>query len=198
MSEPSLSLATRLWFAFVGALRILVDGRFAWRVWSVRDALPQAPPASAEAKPAAKARPAKQAAPRAVKQEPAKADLSPALVLLSLLQREGRLVDFLEQEITSFDDAEIGAAVRVVHEGCRKVLRAHASVSPIREEEEESRVEVVDGLETGATKLTGNVSGDPPYRGVLRHRGWRIADLTLPTPVAGHDVSVVAPAEVEL
>lgn len=125
-------------------------------------------------------------------------DLSPALVLLGLLQEKGRLIDFLEQDIEAFDDAEIGAAVRVVHEGCRSVLRGHAQVEPVRSEEEESRVVVKEGMDTGAVKLTGDLSGEPPYQGVLRHRGWRVARLSLPTPVAGHDPRVVAPAEVEL
>ncbi len=114
------------------------------------------------------------------------------------MQREGRLIDFLEQDIADFADDEIGAAVRVVHEGCRKVIHAHAKVLPVRDEEEESRVEVTDGVESGAIKLTGDVSGDPPYRGVLRHRGWRMENLSLPTVVPGSDASIVAPAEVEL
>jgi hypothetical protein len=121
-----------------------------------------------------------------------------ALLLLGLLQREGRLVDFLEQDISAFGDAEVGAAARVVHEGCRKALRGHAEVASVRDEEEDSRVEVAEGVESGAIKLTGNVTGKPPYRGVLRHRGWRVVRLELPAALAGHDPSVVAPAEVEL
>lgn len=204
MSEPSLPLLTRLWFAFVCSWRVLLDGPFALRVWSVRDAMPALePPAPAAKKRADK--PKKRSAKKPAKalaappdEAPAEPDLSPALVLLSLLQREGRLVDFLEQDVSDFDDAEIGAAVRVVHEGCRKVLHSHAEVLPVRPEDEESRVEVSDGLKSGAIKLTGNLSGEPPYRGVLRHRGWRIRALSLPTPVAGHDPNIIAPAEVEL
>jgi hypothetical protein len=78
------------------------------------------------------------------------------------------------------------------------VLHAHATVAPVREEEEEARIEVADGVDDGRVKLTGDVSGEPPYRGVLRHRGWRVDELSLPKPVSGHDVHVVAPAEVEL
>ncbi len=151
-----------------------------------------APKSSASAKPEGAA---PEASSRSERDAP---DLSPALMLLGLLQEKGRLIDFLEQDIETFDDAEIGAAVRVVHEGCRSVLRGHAQVEPVRSEEEESRVVVKEGMDTGAVKLTGDLSGEPPYQGVLRHRGWRVARLSLPTPVAGHDPRVVAPAEVEL
>jgi hypothetical protein len=121
-----------------------------------------------------------------------------ALVLLALLQREGRLVDFLEQDVADFDDEEIGAAARTVHEGCRKALRSHATVEPVRDEDEDSRVTIEAGYAPSEVKLTGAVGPKPPYAGVLRHRGWRVRELSLPEPVAGHDVQVVAPAEVEL
>jgi hypothetical protein len=158
-------------------------------------ALPAAP--EEPRKPKAKARKEKEPPPRA--EPPARDDdASAALVLLSLMQREGRLVDFLQQDITAFDDADVGAAARVVHEGCKRALASHGKIAPIRSEAEDSRVAVDSGVESGAVKLTGNVSGKPPYRGVLRHRGWRIDELKLPKVVAEHDVHVIAPAEVEL
>jgi hypothetical protein len=130
---------------------------------------------------------------------PAPADPSPtaALQLLGLLQREGRLVDFLQQDVTTFSDAEVGAAARVVHAGCRKALLAHATVVPVREEAEGSTVEVA-AVDPPRIKLTGNVQGAPPYRGVLRHRGWRAERFDLPRPIDQHDFTILAPAEVEL
>jgi hypothetical protein len=126
---------------------------------------------------------------------PAEEGSSSALVLLGVLQREGRLVDFVEQDIDAFSDAEVGAAARVVHAGCRKALRGACAVEPVRAEAEEAVVEVaaLDGV-----KLTGSVGGKPPYRGVLRHRGWRVTKLDLPEPVDGHDAHVVAAAEIEV
>jgi hypothetical protein len=117
---------------------------------------------------------------------------------LSLLQREGRLVDFLQQDIASFPDADVGVAARVVHEGCRRALDSHATLEPVRSEHEGSRVTLAPGFAADATKLVGDVKGNPPYAGVLRHRGWRVAKLELPKPVGGHDPRIVAPAEVEL
>jgi hypothetical protein len=190
--DEVLPLSARLWFAVVCAFRVLFDGGFAWRAWQVRDRMPALPAPVAAPAPAA----AKKEKKEKVKQE--RDDAPGALLLLSLFQREGRLVDFLQQDITSFDDADVGAAARVVHEGCKKALLGHGKVAPVRSEAEESRVSVDSGVDTGAVKLTGNVSGKPPYRGVLRHRGWRIEELKLPKVVANHDLTVIAPAEVEL
>jgi hypothetical protein len=121
-----------------------------------------------------------------------------ALQLLSLLQREGRFVDFLEQDITAFSDEEVGAAARLVHEGCRKTLRRVTTVAPVRAEGEGANVTLESGFARSEVKLIGNVQGAPPYRGTLRHRGWRAAGLHLPETVEGHDANILAPAEVEL
>lgn len=192
MSDPTdtpLPFSTRLWFAFVCLFRVLFDGRFAARVWRAREAEPALPPAEPPAPPKLEApAPAPPAAP----------SMTPALQLLALLQREGRLVDFLEQDVASFGDAEIGAAARVVHEGCRKALRSHATLTPVRSEDEGAKVTLQAGFSASEVKLIGNVTGSAPFTGVLRHRGWRAATLSLPTPVAGHDPNILAPAEVEL
>jgi hypothetical protein len=203
--ETSLPFVTRLWFAWACFFRVLFDGAFAARAWNVRGEAaptPALPPAEAKA-PAAAAAPALAPAPAptpAPTPAPAPEPPSPtaALQLLALLQREGRLVDFLEQDIVPFSDAEIGAAVRVVHEGCRKALRGHAKLAPVMKEDEGATVTVPLGFNPAEVKLSGNVQGSAPYKGTLRHKGWRASDLSLPTPVKGHDATVIAPAEVEL
>jgi len=120
-----------------------------------------------------------------------------ALQLLALLQREGRFVDFLEEDVASFGDADIGAAARVVHSGCRKALREHVKLEPVRSEDEGAKVTLAEAS-PNEVKLTGNVQGKGPHTGVLRHRGWRAVTVQLPTAVAGHDARIVAQAEVEL
>lgn len=185
--EPTLPLSTRLWFAWVCFFRVLFQGDFAARAYELRDAEPaRLPPPPEPDRPA-----------RAPKKEEAPS-VTPALQLLALLQREGRLVDFLEQDIASFGDAEVGTAARVVHEGCRKALRDHLKLAPVRTEDEGAKVTLEAGFSPAEVKLTGNVQGTAPYKGVLRHRGWRAAELKLPTPMKGHDAQVLAPAEVEL
>lgn len=121
-----------------------------------------------------------------------------ALQLLSLLQRDARLIDFAMENITSYSDAEIGAAARVVHEGCRKVLAEHFTIKPVRNESEGSNVTLNEGFDAAAIRLTGNVVGKAPFRGSLSHRGWRATDTRLPKLTEHHDASVLAPAEVEL
>ncbi len=121
-----------------------------------------------------------------------------ALQLLGLLQREARLIDFLEEDIDQHGDADIGVAARVVHQGCRKVLREHFSIEPVRGEAEGSRVTLDAGFDAAAIRLTGNVVGTAPFRGSLSHRGWRVAEVRLPKLAERHDAAVLAPAEVEL
>jgi hypothetical protein len=121
-----------------------------------------------------------------------------ALLLLSLLQAEGRFVDFVQQDIRAFPDADVGAVARVVHAGCRKVLGAHVRIEAIRSEPEGQSVALEPGFDPNRIKLTGNVGGGAPLKGVLRHRGWQATDVHLPKVVDRAGVLVLCPAEVEL
>jgi len=121
-----------------------------------------------------------------------------ALQLLALLQREGRFVDFVQEDMSSFSDAEIGGAARVVHDGCKKALAEHLPVEAVRAESEGTTLTLEKGFDAGKVRLTGNVSGEPPYRGTLAHRGWRVTEVKLPKMAEGHDPKIIAPAEVEL
>lgn len=123
----------------------------------------------------------------------------PAIQLLSLLQRQGRLVDFLQEDLALYEDSQIGAAVRSIHQGCRDTLREHMELKPIFQEPEGTQVKVPPDFDPRAIRLTGNVSGDPPFSGVLRHRGWRAERVELPQPTVEQKKDwVVAPAEVEV
>jgi hypothetical protein len=122
----------------------------------------------------------------------------PAAQMLALLQKEGRLVDFLMEDIASFSDAEVGAAVREIHAGCRKAIRDHVTLERILLAEEGAAYTVEAGFDASRVSLVGSVSGAPPYRGEVRHRGWRAAELRLPTVPEKADPRVIAPAEVEV
>lgn len=121
-----------------------------------------------------------------------------AVQLLSLLQREGRLLDFLQEEIDAYSDAQIGAAVRDIHRGCRKALKDHLPLEPVLDQPENATIRVDPGFDPTRIRLVGNIMGEPPYTGTLRHHGWRLAKVQLPSLTAAQDPSVVAPAEVEL
>jgi hypothetical protein len=120
-----------------------------------------------------------------------------ALRLLGLLQQEGRLVDFLEEDIAPYGDAQVGAAVRAIHAGCRSALRQRMRIERIYTQEDGTAVEVDVGFDAAVVRLTGNVHGAPPFRGVLQHGGWRVSDVALPKS-GGVDSAVLAPAEVEV
>jgi hypothetical protein len=121
-----------------------------------------------------------------------------ALQLLGLLQQEGRFVDFLEEDLAPYSDEQIGAAVRSIHEGCRSALRERVELKPILAGSEGAAVTVERGFDPAAVRVTGNVHGEPPYRGVLRHPGWRSDGIRLPEQTGDHDASILAPAEVEV
>ncbi len=193
MADQALPFSSRIGFAFAAFFRILFDGVFAQRLWSARelplaiektDATPDTPPVSE--------------APEKSPSSISVAAENGALLFLGLLQREGRLIDFLEQEISSFSDADVGAAARAVHEGARRTLKAHATLEPVRTEEEGEKITLQSGFDANAIKLTGNVRGAPPHIGTLKHPGWRAVKIELPRAMEGHDVHILAPAEVEL
>jgi len=120
------------------------------------------------------------------------------LRLLALLQREGRLLDFLMEDIASYPDPDVGAAVRDIHRQCQAALREHLVLQPVLDRPEQAAVEVPVGFDPSAIRLTGNVTGEPPFRGTLQHHGWRVRELKLAPPPEGQDEFILAPAEVEL
>jgi hypothetical protein len=121
-----------------------------------------------------------------------------ALALLGLLQREGRLVDFVREPIDGFGDADIGAAARDIHRGCRQVIEEHFTLEAVLPGREEERVQVPKGFDPAEIRIIGEARGEPPFTGVLRHHGWRATQTKLPSLSDGVDRAVVAPAEVEV
>jgi hypothetical protein len=120
------------------------------------------------------------------------------LRLLALLQREGRLLDFFLEDISQAKDDQVGAGVRELHRKAQAVLKDHLVLEPVLPQQEGDAVDVPAGFDPSAIRLTGNVTGNPPFRGTLQHHGWRVKDYKLPAPPEGQDEFVVAPAEVEL
>jgi hypothetical protein len=121
-----------------------------------------------------------------------------AVQLLAILQREGRLLDFLQEEIDGYSDSQIGAAVRDIHRGCKKAIAEHTPLEPVLREPENATVRVDPGFDPSRIRLVGNIVGEPPFTGTLKHHGWRTARIELPSPAGTVDPTVIAPAEVEL
>jgi hypothetical protein len=124
---------------------------------------------------------------------------SDALTLLATLQREARLIDFLKEDLTSYDDAHIGAAVRDVHRDCAAALERMFALRPLHAQEEGASVEIVAGYNPLQVQLTGHVTDQLPVRGILMHHGWQVMQCELPA-WSGQEESarVIAPAEVEV
>ncbi|CAN7323879.1 hypothetical protein D9M68_61100 [compost metagenome] len=192
MTDSNLSFFGRVSLAMGTFFAIVGNRELAAGVRRLRDGEGLAPaPVSA---------PAPAPAPVAEAAAPVLKEASPvaALQLLGLLQRDARFIDFVEEDIARYSDTEIGAAARLVHDGCRGVLREHFTIRPVREEAEGSRVTLADGFDATAIRLTGNVVGSAPFHGSISHRGWKVEEVRLPRVAERHDATVIAPAEVEL
>lgn len=120
------------------------------------------------------------------------------LHLIAVLQREGRLMDFLGEDLAAYPDAQIGAAVRTIHENCRQTLKKHLAPEAILEQNEGAPITIEKDFDPNTIKLVGNVTGQPPFNGVVRHRGWRAAKIDPPVLSAQQDPGIIAPAEVEV
>ena len=196
MTRPNPSLLSRLALA----VSVLFQPALAARVRDLRDGVAEPAPAPQPA-PVTVTAPEPTPAPAPTPAQAPQLREAPheaALQLLGLLQRDARFIDFIEEDVKAYSDADIGAAARVVHEGCRKVLREHFSLEPLRTENEGSRITLPEGFDAAAVRVTGNVVGKAPFTGTLSHRGWRVTDTRLPQLAAGHDAAIVAQAEVEL
>jgi hypothetical protein len=214
VSATRWALVAVVALAATGAVALALTALLAPSGGSIRDALAGAPlptaaalaapfvaawlgalalrrPASATASAAAPTAPA-------VDTRPAAPAGAAALQLLALLQQEGRFVDFLEEDLASYSDQQIGAAVRSIHEGCRSALRDRVELRPVFAAVEGATVTVERGFDPAAVRVTGNVRGEPPYRGILRHPGWRSDGMKLPEQTGGSDPHILAPAEVEV
>ncbi len=179
-----LILATRVFFKILSnsALAEVMQKHFSGKAPAALPA-PEAPPA------------AKLPPPPAVKAPPR----SEAITLLATLQREARFLDFLMEPLAGYADAQVGAVARDVHRDCGAVVKRLFEPKPAVAQEEGSAVEVSAGFDAGRFRLTGNVTGQPPYRGRLVHPGWEAVKCELPTWTGTKDSArVIAPAEVEL
>jgi hypothetical protein len=129
--------------------------------------------------------------------KPVKPDGKP-LRMLALLQREGRLLDFLMEDISGAPDAQVGFGVREMHRKCQEALKKALDLAPVLPNNENDTVTVPAGFDPSAVRLTGNVAGQPPFRGTLIHPGWRVTAMRVAAPPEGADEMVLAPAEVEI
>lgn len=136
------------------------------------------------------------AAPKSAPKPPSQSE---ALTLLAALQREARLIDFLQEDLAEYADDQIGAAVREVQRDSAKVLDRLFAFRPILAAEEGSPIDLPADFDAGRFRLTGNVTGSGPYRGTVQHHGWEATKCDLPSYTGSPAAAkTIAPAEVEI
>jgi hypothetical protein len=181
--EPNQSVTPGFVARLGLACRILFNGELARRAVTPVADIARSRPAPAALKPV---------------ELPPERQHAAGLQMLSMLQREGRFIDFLQQEVAAFSEEDVGAAARVVHEGCRKVLKQTLTITPVLNDAEGASVTIPKHFDAQRIRLTGNVTGEAPYKGSLKHHGWYAQEVRLPIVQETLDPRVVAPAEVEL
>ncbi|MCD6527584.1 MAG: DUF2760 domain-containing protein [Desulfuromonas sp.] len=121
---------------------------------------------------------------------------------LARLQEKGRLVDFIMDDIAAYDNESVGAAARIVHQGCHEVLHDCFTIEAIHEGEEMEPVSLADTYDSTAYRLIGKVPDSAPFNGLVLHRGWKTTQVKLPQLASAADNpalrTVIAPAEVEI
>ena len=120
------------------------------------------------------------------------------LRLLNMLQESSRFIDFLKEDISGFSDEQIGAVVRKIHEQSSKTIEETVTIRPILEEKEGKTITVSAGYDPSEIKIVGKVKGEPPFDGILRHKGWKAHKLSLPKQITDTKKTVIYQAEVEI
>lgn len=182
-----MAFSTRISYAFRCFFSLLFSGTIPQDIGSVTDFATgtSAPSVAAPVRPKPGENPPVESFDRAVQ-------------MLALLQRDGRLVDFLSEDVSPYPDSQLGAAVRTIHASCRQVLDRYLKLEPVIASDEDQPVTLPAGFDPATVKLLGNVVGQPPVKGLLRHRGWRVTEVRLPSLPPGIGREIVAPAEVEI
>lgn len=157
------------------------------------------PPADRKTAPATEpAKPPAALPPPAAPPVPVKPPAGDAWRVLALLQRDGRLLDFLMEDLSAYTDAQIGAAARDIHDKCRQALLEHGEFKAVVDRKEDEPITIPAGFDPGAIRLTGNLQGQPPFTGTVRHPGWKMKETKLPPLPPDSDGIILQPAEVEL
>ncbi|MCA9161876.1 MAG: DUF2760 domain-containing protein [Planctomycetales bacterium] len=189
----------RIGLAFRAFFQALFNRQAAEAVAAALDARALPAPSATTTPAESAAAPAKPTPAKPQPPKPAPPARSDALTLLAALQRESRLIDIVKEPLANYSDAQIGAAARDVLRDCGNVLERMFALRPVEEGEEGTSIEIPPGFDAARFRLTGNVQGEPPFRGSLAHHGWQATKCEVPQ-WSGNEASarIVAPAEVEL
>jgi len=117
---------------------------------------------------------------------------------LSVLQREGRLLDFFDEDLGRYEDAQIGAAVRSIQEDCKRAVKKYIDPRPVVDSDEGQPITIPAGFDMDAITLVGHVTGDPPFEGIVKHPGWKAGKKEIPKLSDIQDPTIITPAEIQI
>ena len=138
-------------------------------------------------------------APVASPPKPAPPARSDAISLIAALQREARLLDIVTESLDGYSDAQIGAAAKEVLRDTGTVIERMFGLQPLTDAADGSELETPANFDAAQYRLTGNVSGEAPFRGAVAHHGWKATKCEVPT-WSGEKSSamIIAPIELEI
>ena len=120
---------------------------------------------------------------------------SDAITLLSALQREARLVDLIQESLSGFSDAQVGAAARPCLQQSAQTLQRFFDLKPISDAADGSNVDV--GSHESPARYQWVGEGTTTSGGLIHH-GWQASQVELPQYSGdAADGWVVAPAQVQ-
>lgn len=123
---------------------------------------------------------------------------SDALTLLATLQREARLIDLVQEPLSSYGDAQVGAAARQVLQDTQKVLKRLFDIEPIEAAEEGTVVRLPEQASRGAYSFTDGAAVSPGGSARIVHGGWRANRVQVPIWTGEpSEAMILTPAEVE-
>jgi len=122
------------------------------------------------------------------------------ITLLARMQEKGRFIDFLMEDISDHDDKAVGTVARLVYQGCKEVVEEHFTIKSVESSEEGDKITVPKGYDANLYRLTGNLSGEAPFKGTLVHKGWKVTSAKLPKVISNDsdELPALAPAQVEI
>ena len=100
--------------------------------------------------------------------------------LLSLMQKEARFLDFVQEEIEELPDAQVGAVCKRIHKDLKKLFKDFLKIEPVFDSRENETVSIAEGFEPSEIQLSGEIDKKPPFKGILKHKGWMVDSLNLP------------------
>lgn len=118
-----------------------------------------------------------------------------AITLLATLQREARLVDLVQEDLSQYSDAQVGAAARPCLQQCSAVLNRVMGLQPLIDAAEGAMVEVPPDASATRVQWLGEGSASS---GKLVHHGWQAAKVELPTWTGeSSDAKIIAAAQIQ-